>query len=156
MADLGYALDWDSTGEVQNSQFELLPEGEYDYEVVNLKHERYGGGDKMAACPVAALQLKCRGEKGTGIAFVRLYLNSKVLWRITSFFKSCGLIPVETAEGTKFPMTLFEDAVGCSGRCKVRITKSESKGKTYENNEVDFLMPRKVEPASIPAGGLFS
>jgi len=140
--DLGKAFDWDDDAEVQGSQFELLPDGEYDYEIVGFKRERFPGSAKMAACPVAVLQLRCTNAQASGTGFCRLFLNSKVVWRITAFFKSCGLMRPDTPEGTRFPMTLFEQVIGCTGRVKVTITKSESNGRTYENNEFTFVVPK--------------
>jgi hypothetical protein len=139
MQDKGTALGWEDEGQVQDSQFELVPEGEYDYEVVNLKRERFDGSDKISACPVAALQLRFinvnTGLSTTGSC--RLFLNSKVQWRITQFFKSCGLVDPNAAEGTSMPMSLFNQAVGCTGRVKVKITKSKD-GK-YDNNDFNFV-----------------
>ena len=140
--DLGQAFDWEDEAIVQDSQFELLPEGEYDYEVVGFKRERFDGSKKMAACPIAVLTLRCTSPKASGTGFCRLFLNSKVVWRITAFFKSCGLMRPDTPEGTRFPMTLFEQVIGCTGRVKVTITKSESNGRTYENNEFTFVVPK--------------
>lgn len=148
--DLGQALSWDGSAQVTDSQFELLPEGEYDYEVTGFKRERFDGSAKMAACPVAVLQLKCTNASASGTGFCRLFLNSKVLWRITQFFKSCGLIPAGTPEGTSFHMSLFEQVPGCTGKVKVTVTKSESNGRTYENNEFQFVVP-KPTAAATPA-----
>ena len=140
--DLGKAFDWDDDAQVQDSRFELLPDGEYDYEIVGFKRERFPGSAKMAACPVAVLQLRCTNAQASGTGFCRLFLNSKVVWRITAFFKSCGLMRPDTPEGTRFPMTLFEQVIGCTGKVKVTITKSESNGRTYENNEFTFVVPK--------------
>ena len=149
MADLGQARCWDDSAQVQDSQYELLPAGEYDYEVTSFKRERFDGSAKMAACPIAVLQLKCTNAQASGTGFCRLFLNSKVLWRITQFFKSCGLLDPNTPEGTSFPMSLFEQATGCTGKVKVTVTKSTgSNGKTYENNDFQFIVPKGgVAPA---------
>jgi hypothetical protein len=148
MEDKGQALGWDDEGQVQESSYDVLPEGEYTYEVVNFKREHFGGSAKMSACPVAALQLKCTNvENGmTVTGFCRLYLNSKVQWRISNFFKSCGLLDPNAAEGASMPMSLFGQVVGCTGRVKVKVTKSTNNGKTYENNDFNFV-PRKAGTA---------
>ena len=138
MQDKGTALGWDDEGQVQDSQRELLPAGDYDFEVVGLKHERFEGSDKMTACPVAVVQLRCTNAQASGNAFDRIYLNTKTLWRITKFFKSTGLLAPDTPEGTKYPMSLFDKAVGCTGKCSITITKSKSNGKEYENNNFDY------------------
>lgn len=148
--DLGQAFSWDDNAQVQDSQFELLPNGEYDYEVTSFKRERFDGSAKMAACPVAVIQLRCTNAQASGTGFCRLFLNSKVIWKITAFFKSCGLLSPDTPEGTSFPMSLFEQVVGHTGKVKVTVTKSESNGRTYENNEFQFVVP-KASAAPSPA-----
>ena len=149
MEDKGQALGWEDEGQVQESQYDLIPEGEYAYEVVNFKRERFGGSPKMNACPVAALQLKCTNvEKGfTATGFCRLYLNSKVMWRISNFFKSCGLLDPNASEGASMPMSLFNQVIGCTGRVKIKISKSKSNGKEYENNDFNFVVPKGGQSA---------
>lgn len=156
--DRGTALGWEDEAQVQDNQYDVLPEGEYTYEVVNFRRERFDGSDKMSPCPVAALQLKCT-NKQTGItatAFCRLYLNSKVLWRISAFFKSCGLLDPNAAEGTNMPMSLFGQCVGRTGTVKVKVSKSTKGGTTYENNEFTFVVPKgnqQAAPAQKSWGG---
>lgn len=157
--DKGQAIGWDDEGQVQSSSFEVVPEGEYTYEVVSLKRERFEGSTKMGACPVAALQLRCTNVE-TGLVatgFCRLFLNSKVLFRISNFFKSCGLIAPDAPDGSNFSMSLFEQVEGCTGRVKVKVTKTTNNGREYENNDFDFVIPEpgKQTQATIPSGGMF-
>lgn len=142
--NLGAAIGWDDEGQVTEGQdFEVLPAGEYKYEVVNFKRERYGGGKNMCACNVAVLQLKCENDKASGTVFARLYLNTKVMFRITNFFKSAGLVDPRAAEGAPMPMSLFDSSVGCTGRCKIKVRKYKGNdGKEYESNDVDFIVPK--------------
>ena len=43
---------WDD--EIQNdSSFVIVPEGDYNFRVVNFQRGHYGGGDKIPACPKA-------------------------------------------------------------------------------------------------------
>lgn len=156
--DKGTAIGWDGEGQAQSSSFEALPEGEYTYEVVNFKRERFDGSQNMSACPVAVLQLKC-ANVDTGVVatgFCRLYLNSKVFFRITNFFKSCGLVDPETPDGSNIPMSLFGQCVGATGRVKVKLTKTERNGRTYENNDFDFVVPKAGEvPQAATTGSMF-
>lgn len=149
MEDKGTALGWDDEAKVQDNQYEMLPEGVYTYEVVNFKRERFDGSDKMSPCPVAVLQLKCTNQATgiTGTGFCRLFLNTKVIWRVASFFKSCGLLDPNAAEGSNMPMSLFNNCVGCAGTVKVKVSKSMKGGKTYENNEFNFVVPKGGTPA---------
>ena len=133
MEDKGTALGWDDEAKVQDNQYEVLPEGVYTYEVVNFKREHFDGSDKMSPCPVAVLQLKCTNQ-ATGITG-------------TSFFKSCSLLDPNAAEGSNMPMSLFNNCVGCTGTVKVKVSKSTKGGKTYENNEFNFGVPKGGTPA---------
>ncbi len=151
MADKGQAFGWDDEAEVkEDGDFEILPAGEYAFEVVNFKRERFDGSAKMSACPVAVLQLKCQAETNDGIitgsVFDRLYLNSKALWRISNFFKCVHLIPADAPEGTAMSMSLFNKVVGQTGRCKVKVRKYKVDGQERQSNDVDYIVP-KAEPA---------
>lgn len=160
--DLGQALGWDDEGQVVDGKdFDVLPAGEYSFEVTSVKHEHFGGSKNMSACPIAVLQLKCTSEKANGTVFERLYLNSKVLFRISNFFKAAGLIASNTPEGTRMPMSLFEQAVGYSGRCKIKVRKYKKDGNELEANDVDFIVPKPGDanykayqpPAQAPTPG---
>ncbi len=144
MADnKGTALGWDDEGKVQDGgDFDVLPEGEYTYEVTNFKRERFDGSKNMGPCPVAVLQLRCENEHASGTIFTRLYLNSKVMFRISNFFKSAGLVAADAPEGTSMPMSLFGQAAGSTGRCKVKVRKYEVNGEKRESNDVDFIVPK--------------
>lgn len=151
--DKGTALGWDDEATVEDSAYEVLPEGTYDYEVTGFDRGRYEGSANMAACPMAKVKLRCTGVDGTtasGTGFVNFYLNSKTLWKITQFLKSTGLLDPETPEGQTYPLSLFskDNAMGATGRCKVKVTQSKRDGKTYDNNEFTF-----VKPESVPSGG---
>lgn len=148
--DLGQSFGWEDEGKVQESEYVLLEPGVYDYQVTSFERGRFDGSEKMAACPMAKLVLHCRGAE-TGMesdVFVNLQLNSKVLFRITQFFKSCGLVPVDAQQGDSMPMSLFDHVVGRTGKLKL-------KNRTYngrEYNEVEeFLKPSPA--ASAPAWG---
>ena len=149
--DKGMALGWDDEGQAADDSFELLPEGEYAFEVVNFKRERFDGNENMAPCPQAAIQLKCRGDKATGTVFERIKLNTKMMWQITAFFKACGLIPADTPEGTSISMRLFDQSIGCTGRCKLTIRKYKYKGEDREANNVTFLAPTDAQPQAQAA-----
>ncbi len=158
MADKGQAFGWDDEVEVKDNDFEVLPAGEYAFEVVNFKRERFDGSAKMAACPVAVLQLKCQNvaDDGatTGYVFDRLYLNSKALWRISNFFKCVRLIPADAPSGTNMPMSLFNKVVGLTGRCNLTIYEYENNGKKNKSNDVDYIVPKaEAAPMTIPESG---
>lgn len=155
--DRGQALGWDDEAQVEDSAYEVLPEGTYDYEVAGFDRGHYEGSANMAPCPMAKVRLHCTGTGGTsasGTAFVNFYLNSKTLWKITQLLKSTSVLDPETPEGQKYPLSMFskDNLIGSTGRCKVKVTQSKRDGKTYDNNEFTFLKPEK---GASSGGGLF-
>lgn len=145
--DKGMALGWDDEGEVSEDSYEVLPAGDYHFEVVNFKRERFDGSDTMAPCPQAAIQLKCTNGTRSGTVFERIKLNTKMMWQISAFFKACGLIPADTPEGARVSMSLFQQCVGCTGECKVTVRNYKSNGQDREANNIKFLVPK---PGSQP------
>jgi len=150
-ADLGQSYGWEDEGKVQESEFVLLAPGIYDYTVTKFERGRFDGSEKMAACPMAKLTLHCKSAE-TGMesdVFVNLQLNSKVLFRITQFFKSCGLLPLDAKQGDGMPMSLFNHVMGRTGRLKLR--NHTYNGREYNDVE-EFLKP-EPQAAGASWGG---
>lgn len=151
MADtsLGQSLGWEDEGKVQESEIVLLEPGIYDYTVTKFERSRFDGSEKMAACPMAKITIHCSNERMESDVFVNLPLNSKVLFRITQFFKSCGLLPLDAKQGDGMPMSLFNHVMGRTGRVKI-------KNRTYhdrEYNEVDEWLKPEPQAAATSWGG---
>jgi hypothetical protein len=111
-------LGWDDALDATSGN-SLLIKGLTNFTVVEMVRDRFGGSDKMAACPVAALTLRVTDEEGN-VALVsdRLFLNRKMLYKITSFGRSTGLIPAEVQDGDVFKMP-WDKVVGATGRCEI-------------------------------------
>ena len=146
MADnnLGQGLGWEDDAQVQESEFVLLDPGVYDYQVVAFERGRFDGSKQMAACNVAKLTLHCTNGIQTGNVFVNLMLNTKVLWRVSQFFKSCGLIPADAHQGDNFSMALFNQVMGRTG--KVKLKHRTWQDKTY--NDVDEFLKPELAPVA--------
>ena len=148
-SDLGQSLGWEDEGKVQESEIVLLEPGIYDYTVTKFERGRFDGSDKMAACPMAKLTLHCKGDRMESDVFVNLALNSKVLFRITQFFKSCGLLPLDAKQGDGMPMSLFNHVMGRTG--KVKIKNRTYNGREY--NEVDEWLKPEPQATTTSWGG---
>lgn len=146
MAIENEALDWDEPIEAQDSQFTLLTPGEYVFRVDDFERGHFDGSDKMQACPMATLTLACANAGGEQASVkTRLYLNRRQQWKLTQFFKSCGLIPAGAEGQTRLP---WDRVLGAQGHCKVK--KRIYDGKEY--NEVDsFLAPKSAPSTSYRA-----
>lgn len=137
MAD-NRALDWNDTISAE-SEFELLPEGTYNFTVTAMERGRYDGSEKMSACPIANLTLAvsdpASGKSGTVLE--SLYLNAKAEWRLSQFFTAIG----QKKKGE--PLAMNWNAVpGSTGRLELSINKyTDKNGNQKENNRVDKYLP---------------
>ena len=153
MADsnMGQGFGWDDELTMTESEFVLFEPGEYDYVVKKFERGWFDGSPKMAACNMAKLTITVTDpDTGqTGDVFVNLMLNSKVMFRITQFFKSCGLIAPDAPNGERVKASLFQQSVGRTGR--VKLKHREYNGREY--NDVDeFVKPNAAAtPTPAPA-----
>lgn len=138
--DLGEALGWDDRVKAVDSEFVLLAPGTYDYRVKAFERGWFNGSEKMCPCAMAKMTLSVADPASGSMVdvFCNLMLNRKVLFRITQFFKSCGLLSPDTKDGDEFDLSLFPKSVGRTGR--VKIKNRTYNGRTY--NDVDsFIKP---------------
>ncbi len=149
--DMGEALDWDDEVSDEGG-FALLPAGTYPFEVIKVEKERYEGGDKVAACPRAAVTLNILTNDGWVPVVDRLLLNTKMAWKIAKFFESLGY--VKNPETSKVPMR-WNEIEGKQGWLKLKVRKFTKKdGSEGEGNDVEeYLKPEDWpdQPASMPA-----
>ncbi len=145
--NLGEAYNWDSEIEREN-EFVFLPDGEYDFRVVAFERQRFEGSEKMAPCPAAKLTLEFTAPSGmTATVFDRLLLNSKMEWKLSSFFGAIG----QKRHGEKLKMD-WNQVIGSTGRAKVG--SREYNGRKY--NEVrSYIYKEDVVPGSAPSGGSY-
>lgn len=112
------SFGWDDALDATSGNI-LLTEGPATFTVTDMVRDRFGGSDKMAACPVAALTLRVTDEEGTSaLVSDRLFLNRKMIYKITSFGRSTGLIPEDVKDGQKIRMP-WNKVVGATGRCEI-------------------------------------
>lgn len=144
MADYERELSWDDSIENDGPEYSLLPEGEYDFQVVGLERKRYNGGAKLPACPMAELKIQIYGPADNqALVNHRLYLHTRTEGLLCSFFTCIG----QRRHGEKLTPN-WSRVVGAQGRCK--LGTREYNGNTY--NEIkSFLEPG--EAPQTAAGG---
>lgn len=131
--DMGTELDWDSEIEKESPEFIVLPEGEYEFEVISFERARYNGGDKLPACNQAKLKLQITVDEGTTTINHNLFLHSRCEGILSAFFNCIG----QKKHGEKVKMD-WGKIIGSKGRAKVGVRTYNEK--TY--NEVKrFLDP---------------
>lgn len=148
------AMSWDDIIENDN-EFTVLPEGDYDFTIVDLERKRFEGSEKMSACPKAEVSIKIydRNNQSVGSTTVKenLMLNRKMEWKLCQFFTAIGL----RKHGEPLKMN-WNNVKGRTGRCKVIINKyTNDKGEEKENNRIDKFYEPVEAPTTAPAQRTF-
>jgi hypothetical protein len=135
----GYELGWDDQIENDSPDFVILPEGDYDFEVIDFERARHNGSDKLPPCNKAIVHIKVEGKEGISVIRHQLFLHSITEGMLCAFFTGIG----QRKKGEKVTMN-WNKVVGSGGRCRVGIRKYE--GKDY--NEIKKF----YEPPEGPQG----
>lgn len=109
-------LNWDDIIENDGSDWELLPEGDYEFTVTGFTRGRYEGGPKIGPCNKADLELSLAGPNGPVTLHRNLYLHSKNEGMLCQFFTAIG----QRKRGEQLKMD-WSKVVGAHGRCKVTV-----------------------------------
>lgn len=134
------AMGWEDTIE-NDSEFIILPEGTYDFEILGFERKRFEGSAKMSPCPKAELSVKLTSNQGSTTVKENLLLNRKMEWKLCQFFTAIGL----RKHGEPLRMN-WNQVTGRKGKCKVIVNKYiNDKGEEKENNRIDrFLEPNET------------
>lgn len=147
------AMGWDDTIENDN-EFVILPEGDYDFEIVDFERKRFEGSAKISACPMAGLSIKVFDkndpDKGSTTINHNLFLNRKCEGILCAFFTAIG----DRKHGEQLKPN-WNGVKGKSGRCKVGIRTYDKKdGTKGQANEITkFYEPSASEidkPKFVP------
>lgn len=116
--DQSQCLGWDDDLSATGGN-DLLKVGRGGFSVLEMIRDHFDGSEKMSACPVAALTLRVTDEDGnSALVSDKLFLNRKMLFKITSFGRSTGLIPEDVKDGDTFRMP-WNEVVGATGKCEI-------------------------------------
>lgn len=139
-------LGWDDEIQNDGQDFELVPEGDYDFEVIAFERARHPGSEKLPACNKAVIHIKVTGGDGaTTTIFHNLFLHSRTEGMISSFLVGIG--QKKKGESIK---PRWSEVVGTRGRCKVGFRKYKPEGSNEERtyNEIKrFYEPAERTPA---------
>lgn len=135
---------WDDEIERDGAEYILLPEGDYDFEVIDFERARHEGSDKLPPCNKAIVHIKIEGkdENGNqGVAIIRhqLFLHSKTEGLLCAFFTGIG----QRKKGERLKMN-WSLVPGSRGRAKVGIRTYD--GKKY--NEIKKFYEHESKPQS--------
>lgn len=117
----------------RDDEFIVLPEGDYDFEVIGFERSRSSGSEKMPASNMAILTIRVTNGKDSVKVKDYLVLHSKMEWKLSQFFRAIG----QKKQGESYRMN-WNAVPGAKGRCKLIVdTYTNDKGKTSEINKID-------------------
>ena len=137
MDNLEREFGWDDTI-TKDSEFILLPEGDYNFVVESFERGRHAGSEKMPACNKAILTLRIEAVEGTVYITHNLFLHTKTEGLLSAFFSSIG----QKKKGEPLRMN-WNQVPGSSGKAKIGIRSYN--GNNY--NEIKRFYPREDGPA---------
>lgn len=140
MSEFEKELGWDDEIS-QESEFVILPEGDYDFEVISFERSRSNGSDKLPPSNMAILNIRVTNGKDSTTVKEYLVLHTKMEWKLSQFFRSIG----QKKQGEAVHMN-WNAVPGARGRCKVVVEKyTNDKGEQKESNRIakfyDYIAP---------------
>jgi len=144
--ETGRELGWEDPIENDGPDFTILPEGDYDFEVLSFERGRHAGSDKLPACNKAVLRIRLAGPEGTTTLDHNLFLHTKTEGILCAFFNAIG----QRKHGERMTMN-WGKVVGSKGRCKVIIDTwiGSKDGKEFKNNKIQKFYEYET-PAAPP------
>lgn len=136
-------LGWNDAIEKDGSDFELLPEGDYDFEVLSFERGRHAGSEKLPPCNKAVLTIKLTGANGSTTNIThQLFLHTKCEGLLCAFFTAIG----QRKHGERLNMN-WNLVPGSKGRCKIGIHEWKGNdGEVRKSNEIKkFYEPQQKD-----------
>lgn len=133
-------FDWDSEISADGQDFSPLPEGDYVFEVTDLKKEYFSGSAKLPACPRAAMTLKVYSEdmSRSVTVYEGLLLCAKMEWRVSGFLRCVGM----KKHGQKVRPN-WDHMIGASGVAHFKVEDYTGKdGTTRQRNHLDTYIDK--------------
>lgn len=137
-------LGWDDTVE-KESDFILLPVGEYSFKVTEFERQRHPGSANLPPCNKAVVSCTINTPNGSAVIKNNLFLHTKTESFLSAFFLSIG----QKKKGEPLKMN-WNNVIGSTGRCKVGQYVGKD-GNTY-NDIKSFLEPKQEEPRGYTPG----
>lgn len=134
MANMDREFSWDDTIENDGVDFEVLPEGDYNFEVTNFERGRHDGTEKLPPCNKAILTMKITSDDGKHSTTIihNLFLHIRMEGLLSAFFVAIG----QKKKGEKAKMN-WNLVVGSRGRCKIGIHEWTGKdGEKKTSNQI--------------------
>lgn len=151
-------LGWDdeiqNDGEYSGEESVILPEGNYDFEVIKTEKAWFDGSAKIPACNMAKVYLRIDGgDLGKALCVENIYLLERLEWKAAAFLRAIGL----KKHGEPVAWRQLTHCDGEKGRCKIYVDDYKGKdGETKQSNKVkNFFDKEEQQPKKAFKKGAF-
>ena len=140
-------LGWDdeirNDGEYSGEENVILPEGNYDFEVIKTEKAWFDGSAKIPACNMAKVYLRIDGgELGKALCVENIYLLERLEWKAAAFLRAIGL----KKHGEPIAWRQLTQCDGEKGRCKIYVDDYKKDGETRQSNKVRNFYDKEEQP----------
>lgn len=141
MADMEKELGWEDEITKDGNEFEILPEGDYDFVVESFERGRHNGSEKLPPCNKAILKLRIEAADGRkALVTHNLFLHTRTEGMLSAFFASIG----QKKKGEPIKMN-WSKVPGSTGRLKLGIHEYQKDGENRKNNDVKRFYPKEAK-----------
>lgn len=142
-------IGWDEAIWNDSPEFVVLPEGDYDFEVIDFERGRHPGSEKLPPCNKAIVHIKVEGPEGVTIIKHNLFLHTITEGMLCSFFTAIG----QRQKGERVNMN-WGSIIGAKGRAKIGIRKFKNdEGREMTFNEIKkFYNKEEGQQVGFEAG----
>ena len=151
-------LGWDdeiqNDGEYSGEESVILPEGNYDFEVIKTGKAWFDGSAKIPACNMAKVYLRIDGgELGKALCVENIYLLERLEWKAAAFLRAIGL----KKHGEPVAWRQLTHCDGEKGSCKIYVDDYKGKdGEIKQSNKVrNFFDKEEQQPKKAFKKGAF-
>ena len=151
-------LGWDdqiqNDGEYSGEENVVLPEGNYDFEVIKTEQAWFDGSSKIPACNMAKVFLRIDGgELGKALCVENIYLLERLEWKASAFLRSLGL----KKHGEPIAWRQLVHCDGERGRCRIYVDEYKGRdGDVKKSNKVkNFFDKEEQAPKKTFTKGAF-
>lgn len=135
----GRELGWEDTISKDSSEFEPIPEGDYDFTIEKYKRARSQGKGKLPPCNMAVVYFRISDRDCEVVIRENFILHSSLEWKLSELFRGIGA----KKEGEEVRMN-WNLLPGATGRAQVSLDPDRNDpSKKY--NHIKKIYPKEIK-----------
>lgn len=139
MAEEGRELGWDDTITKDSSEFDPIPEGDYDFTIERYDRARSQGKGKLPPCNMAIVCFRIMDRDREVVIRENFILHTSLEWKLSELFRGIGA----KKEGEEVRMN-WNLLPGATGRAQVSLDPDRNDpSKKY--NHIKKIYPKEIK-----------